>query len=50
MARYRKYGSLNQLRTWHEVFVLPAEGQHFEYLNCAPRTGLLPYFDGERLA
>lgn len=32
------------LKLWHEVFVLPAEGQHFEYVNCAPGTGLLGYF------
>ena len=47
IARYRKYGKENQLRTWHEVFVLPAEGQLFEYLNCSPATGLLPYFHAE---
>jgi hypothetical protein len=29
---------------WHEVSVLPAEGQTFEYLNYHPETGLLPYF------
>lgn len=44
MARYRKYGAANQLRTWHEVYVLPRGGQLFEYLNCSPRTGLLPWF------
>jgi aldoxime dehydratase len=48
IARYRKYGKANQLRTWHEVYVLPADGQTFEYLNCSPQTGLLPYFQGER--
>lgn len=40
-ARYKKYGKANQLRTWHEVYVLPAEGQFFEYVNCAPQTGIL---------
>jgi hypothetical protein len=49
IARYRKFGRANQLRTWHEVFVLPEQGQAFEYLNCAPGTGLLNYFEGERL-
>ena len=34
------------LKLWHEVFVLPAEGQHFEYVNCAPGTGLLGSFAG----
>lgn len=49
IARYRSYGAANQLRTWHEVFVLPEGGQQFEYLNCDPSTGLLPYFPATRL-
>lgn len=49
MQRYRKYGQANQLRTWHEVFVLPQEGQLFEYINCHPQTGLLGRFEGERV-
>jgi aldoxime dehydratase len=49
IRRYKQYGSANQLRTWHEVFVLPQGDQRFEYLNCAPDTGLLPWFDAERL-
>lgn len=32
------------LRFWHEVAVLPATGQHFEYINCHPQTGLIGYF------
>ncbi len=43
------YKERRELRTWHEVFVLDSEGQHFEYLNCHPRTGLLPYFDAQRM-
>jgi aldoxime dehydratase len=46
MQYYRKFGKANQLRTWHEVFVLPEEGQTFEYLNCQAGTGLLNYFEG----
>lgn len=34
-------GDAMQLRLWHEVMVLPAEGQSFEYINCHGRTGLL---------
>jgi aliphatic aldoxime dehydratase len=49
IARYRKYGAANQLRTWHEVFVLPRDGQLIEYVNCAPETGLLGYFDAVEL-
>jgi aldoxime dehydratase len=32
------------LRLWHEVSVIPGAGQVFEYINCHPQTGLLPYF------
>ncbi|MGS4821893.1 phenylacetaldoxime dehydratase family protein [Raoultella terrigena] len=45
IARYRKYGADNQLRTWHEVYVLPRGSQHFEYINCHSKTGLLPFFE-----
>jgi hypothetical protein len=50
IQRYRHYGPRNQLRTWHEVYVLLEGGQRFEYLNCDPRTGLLPWFEAERVA
>jgi aldoxime dehydratase len=49
IARYRKYGAANQLRTWHEVFVLPKDGQLMEYVNCAAGTGLLGYFDAVKV-
>ncbi len=29
------------LRLWHEIIVVPASAQHFEYINCHPETGLL---------
>lgn len=32
-----------EIKLWHEVSALP-EGQVFEYLNCHPKTGLLPWF------
>ncbi len=50
MARYRKYGTANQLRTWHEVYVLPREGQSLRYINCHARTGLLPFYKATRIA
>lgn len=50
ITRYKQYGSTNQLRTWHEVFVLPEHGHLFEYTNCHPTTGLLPWFDAEQIA
>lgn len=43
----REHGSNLKLKLWHEVSVLPAEGQLFEYVNCHPDTGLLPYFPCE---
>jgi len=30
-----------QLRLWHEIVVIPAQSQYFEYINCHPNTGLL---------
>ena len=50
VAMMRKYGETRELRTWHEVYVLPGHGQRFEYVNCNLQTGLLPYFEGTRLA
>jgi hypothetical protein len=49
IRRYRHYGAANQLRTWHEVFILPEGDQCFEYVNCHPSTGLLPWFEAEQL-
>jgi aldoxime dehydratase len=34
-------GDAMQLRLWHEVMVLPAQAQSFEYVNCHDRTGLM---------
>lgn len=45
----KRYGPHRQLRTWHEVFVLPAEGHEFEYVDCHEGTGLLPWFEARRL-
>jgi len=43
IAMMRKYKEKREVRTWHEVFVLPT-GMRFEYVNCHPETGLLPFF------
>lgn len=40
----KQHGTKLKLKLWHEVSVLPAAGQVFEYVNCHPGTGLLPYF------
>jgi aldoxime dehydratase len=44
LTMVREYGKDLKLKLWHEVSVLPSAGQVFEYLNCHPDTGLLPYF------
>ncbi len=44
MKMAREYRAGLRLKLWHEVSVLPAAGQLFEYLNCHSETGLLPYF------
>ena len=35
------YLDVNGLKLYHEVTVARADEQHFEYLNCHERTGLL---------
>jgi aldoxime dehydratase len=44
LTMVREHGSDLKLKLWHEVSVLPAADQVFEYINCHPETGLLPYF------
>lgn len=39
----RKYKEERQFVSWHELFVI--QSATFEYVNCHPKTGLLPYFD-----
>lgn len=56
LAIFRKFHEFTQafnfeveLDLWHEVLVMPASTT-FTYVNCAPRTGLLPYFgDGVKV-
>ncbi|GGF59013.1 hypothetical protein GCM10007301_18380 [Azorhizobium oxalatiphilum] len=50
IQRYRHFGARNQLRTWHEVYVLPEGEQTLDYINCAPETGLLRWFEADRIA
>jgi aldoxime dehydratase len=47
MDMVKKHNFQLDLKLWHEVSVLPGAGQAFEYINCHPRTGLLPYFHWE---
>ena len=46
IAMAQKHQALD-LRLWHEVSVLPGAGQVFDYINCHPETGLIPYFPAE---
>ena len=41
--RAKKYQDKLQLRTYNEIFIVEANNPPFEYFNCHPRTGLLPY-------
>ncbi|QDL93313.1 phenylacetaldoxime dehydratase family protein [Paroceanicella profunda] len=43
IAMNRKYKEQRQFVSWHELFVL--QTATFEYVNCHPDTGLLPYFE-----
>lgn len=40
----RLTNATNKLKLWHEVSVLGGAADRFEYVNCHPRTGLLPWF------
>jgi aldoxime dehydratase len=45
MADRKKHGEKLELRTYHEVYVLDDNNPPFEYVNCHPATGILPYFE-----
>jgi aldoxime dehydratase len=52
IAARRKYQDKLQMRTYNEIFIVDADNPPFEYFNCHPRTGLLPYagaLEGKRL-
>ncbi|MGW6455918.1 phenylacetaldoxime dehydratase family protein [Streptomyces sp. NPDC055078] len=42
IRKNREYGADRAVTTWHEVFVLPRCAS-YEYVNCHPRTGILPF-------
>lgn len=48
IAMNRKHGAERQFVSWHELFV-PTTAC-FEYVNCHPQTGLLPYFEATVVA
>lgn len=44
IAMNRKFKEKREVVTWHEMFIMPASTS-FEYVNCHPLTGVLPYFE-----
>lgn len=44
IAMNRKFKEKREVVTWHECFVMPSTTS-FEYVNCHPSTGVLPYFE-----
>lgn len=43
MVHAGKFQERMKLSLWHEISVLAEHGGQFEYINCHPKTGLLPY-------
>lgn len=44
MAERRKYQDKLELRTYNEIYIVDDLARPFDYFNCHPLTGLLPYF------
>ena len=45
LAARKKFQEKLQLHTYNEIFILEAGNPPFEYCNCHPQTGLLPFAD-----
>jgi hypothetical protein len=45
LAARKKFQEKLQLHTYNEIFILDADNPPFEYFNCHPQTGLLPFAD-----
>lgn len=39
----KQFGDDRKFRTWHEVSVLKEGEASFEYVNCLPKTGVIPF-------
>ncbi|KAK0270331.1 hypothetical protein LTR35_014130 [Friedmanniomyces endolithicus] len=48
MRHAKEFGEERKLMTWHEVSILKAGEAGFEYVNCAPETGVIRWVDLER--
>jgi len=49
LAERKKYQEHLELLTYHEIYVLN-DSLRFEYLNCHPETGLLPFFTNKAMS
>ena len=45
LAARKKFQEKLQLHTYNEIFILEADNPPFEYFNCHPQTGLLPFVE-----
>jgi aldoxime dehydratase len=45
LAARKKYQEKLELHTYNEIFILEEDNPPFEYFNCHPQTGLLPFAD-----
>jgi hypothetical protein len=45
IAHAQAFGARRKLRTWHEVGILNAGEGSFEYVNCHPNTGVMPFLE-----
>lgn len=43
LAARKKFQEKLQLHTYNEIFIVEADNPPFEYFNCHPQTGLLPF-------
>ncbi|KAF2846060.1 hypothetical protein T440DRAFT_472212 [Plenodomus tracheiphilus IPT5] len=41
LSHYKEFGDHRRFRTWHEVCVIREGNARFEYINCAPGTGVM---------
>lgn len=49
LAERKKYQDRLELRTYNEIYILDEDARPFEYVNCHPRTGLIPYFPADAM-
>jgi hypothetical protein len=50
LAERKKYQEALELRTYNEIYILDDDAEDFEYVNCDPAVGLIPYFGSRQVA